>query len=203
MEDIDEMELDFINNTYQTIQKFSPFFKQLVEIPKYKSYLNYIIRHKMYVYLSGLFHSLNLKNHDASKFLKDEMIAYTNHFYNEDGTSKTHLKDDKGYYNVSETAEDEMELAQMLHQIRNPHHWQYWILIKDDGVMKPKQMSHDYLYEMVSDYIGAGLAQVTTDKYNNIKNDMYCETRNWYSANRNKIIYHPDTRDKFEKIINF
>ena len=60
-----------------------------------------------------------IAKHDKSKYSKEEMPAYDNHFYNKD-------KEKPG----------EFTKAWNHHQKFNKHHWQYWIIVNSDGKQK-------------------------------------------------------------------
>lgn len=78
-------------------------------------------------------------NHDSSKTESDEYRAYDAYFY---GGNKS--------YSVVQ----EYKKAWLLHIHRNPHHWQYWVLINDD----PNEgetildMPDNYILEMICDW---------------------------------------------------
>lgn len=77
--------------------------------------------------------------HDRSKNDEDEYEAYDAYFY---GNNRS--------YEVVQN----YQRAWLLHIHRNPHHWQYWVLINDD----PKEgeivleMPYDYIIEMICDW---------------------------------------------------
>ena len=77
--------------------------------------------------------------HDESKDLPDEYEAYDAWFYGN---------------NKSFAVEQAYKKAWLLHLHRNPHHWQYWILINDD----PKEgtvlldIPENYILEMICDW---------------------------------------------------
>lgn len=77
--------------------------------------------------------------HDASKTEPNEYDAYDNYFY---GNNKS--------YSVM----DDFNKAWLKHIHRNPHHWQYWVLINDN----PKEgtiildMPYEYIIEMICDW---------------------------------------------------
>lgn len=77
--------------------------------------------------------------HDQSKNDEDEYEAYDAYFY---GNNRS--------YEVVQN----YPRAWLLHIHRNPHHWQYWVLINDD----PKEgeivleMPYDYIIEMICDW---------------------------------------------------
>lgn len=77
--------------------------------------------------------------HDASKIKASEYAAYDAYFY---GGNRS--------YEVVKN----FEKAWLLHIHRNPHHWQYWVLINDD----PNEgeiildMPYNYIIEMICDW---------------------------------------------------
>jgi hypothetical protein len=184
--------------------------------------------------------------HDWSKFLPSEWFPYVAYFYGESAKSYAD-------YMAAVPTQDEVDAAfdwaWLLHQKRNPHHWQWWVLqedaaknryavqahqpefgpyflwddshqkhvamfgfgygcenppmdtpeysdlyrisedIKDTLNRAPKAlpMPDRYRREMLADWKGAGLAMGKPN------------TREWYLANRQKMILHPDTRAWVEK----
>lgn len=77
--------------------------------------------------------------HDASKTELDEYDAYDKYFY---GNNRS--------YQVVE----DFNYAWLKHIHRNPHHWQYWVLINDspDEGEHIMDMPHNYIVEMVCDW---------------------------------------------------
>jgi hypothetical protein len=137
------------------------------ELKAHLKYASYIARHKWFVFQAGLRTGASLwrlLKHDWSKFLPSEWIPYAMYF-NADG---------------SETAFNE---AWLLHQHRNDHHWQYWVLRNDDGSVECLQMPEKVWREMLADWMGAGRA--ITGRW---------ECAEWYAKNRDKIQLHPNTR---------
>ena len=135
----------------------------------YWKYAQYVIRHKWFVlrecFKAGIIWRGLL--HDNSKFLPDEFMPYAI------------------YFNAEKTAQilAKFNVAWLLHQKRNPHHWQYWILQNDDGNQYVLDMPIVYINEMIADWRGAGKAQ----GYGN-------NTIEWYKKNRRKIILSDTTR---------
>ena len=152
-------------------------------IGRYRMYLGYVVRHKWYVFWAarrlgimkrGLFH-------DLSKFRPSELIPYARSFYNRNGSPRG---------DWPEGVKGAFDRAWLLHQHRNPHHWQYWILRQDDGTLKVLPMPDEYVREMVADWIGAGIAQEHG-------NDILP----WYLKNRDRMILHSETRTKVESLL--
>lgn len=77
--------------------------------------------------------------HDYSKDQEDEYTAYDKYFYGR---------------NRSYAVVENFRKAWLLHIHRNPHHWQYWVLINDD----PNEgeiimdMPYNYIIEMICDW---------------------------------------------------
>lgn len=159
---------------------------------KYLKYLKYLVRHKWFVMIECFKVKLYWQGivHDLSKFLPNEFIPYMNYFYGENrdikiGRNKT------GYYKPTDTGDKEFDFAWLLHQKRNRHHWQWWILPEDEGGIKVLEMPEKYLKEMICDWKGAGKAQ---------NNKTSCWI--WYLENKNKMKIHPKTRKQLELFIN-
>lgn len=144
------------------------------------AYLRYVIIHKWFVLVASIRYGCTLWRalvHDASKFLPDEWLPYAATFYKPDGTKQ---------YEPSEA----FDMAWLMHQRRNLHHWQAWVLREDDGGTKPMRMPSKYVREMVADWAGAGRA--ITGKW---------EVRSWFAKNRHKIVLHPDTLAEVERLL--
>ena len=156
---------------------------------KYLKYFSYVFRHKWFVFVEACKLGIPWLGiiHDMSKFLPDEFVAYTNFFY-----GKNPIKRDKtGYYKPTTTGDDKFDFAWLLHQKRNKHHWQWWILPEDQGSYKILDMPDKYILEMVADWKGAGLAQGKPD------------TNAWYEANKHKIVLSERTRFMVERILKW
>ena len=116
--------------------------------------------------------------HDRSKDESDEYNAYDAYFY---GNNRS--------YEVVEN----YQKAWLLHIHRNPHHWQYWVLINDD----PKEgeivleMPYDYIIEMICDWWAFSWAQEKLD-----------EIFNWYKDHSKYMKLAPDTRKTVESILD-
>ena len=113
--------------------------------------------------------------HDESKFKSDEFDAYCDYFY----PSEENAKDEEAF-----------NKAWFLHQRRNPHHWQYWCLIKDSGKIIPLDMPVKYICEMLCDWSSF---QYVVDK-NSTAN-------NWYQKNKNKMVLSDSTRQTIEELL--
>ena len=140
----------------------------------YLKYLWYVIKHKWFVIVECFKVGLYWRGliHDLSKFLPSEFIPYAIYFY---GNGKNDKEFDKSW---------------LLHQKRNPHHWQYWLLYEDEGQLKTLNMPIKYRKEMLCDWIGAGKAITGKDN-----------TKKWYELNKNNMLLNRDTRNWIEERI--
>ncbi len=96
-------------------------------------YLKYVLRHKWFVLVAGLELKVPLWIlilHDWDKFLPDEWFPYARCFYKPDGSKQ---------YDPSPA----FDWAWNLHQKRNKHHWQFWLLIPDQSRPNFTFQSHD------------------------------------------------------------
>lgn len=164
----------------------------------YLQYLRYILLHKWFVFVAGLKVKAPLWLlfiHDWSKFLPSEFIPYAQYFYNKEKQAMEGLVA-IGLFGLAELApwgfyiKDHFNMAWLLHQRRNPHHWQYWYLVQDNDPDFPLPMPEKYAREMVADWAGAGRA-IT---------GMW-ETSAWYEKNKENILLHPDTRIFVESLL--
>jgi hypothetical protein len=151
----------------------------------FKRYARSLLRHKWFVFLEcckvGLFWQGIM--HDVSKFLPDEFIPYSNFDFNA-------KRDRTGYYKPTDTGDKEFDFAWLLHQKRNKHHWQWWILPEDNGGIKILEIPLRYRLEMLCDWKGAGKAYGTPN------------TKEWWDKNKDKMTLHPNTRKWIEEQIN-
>lgn len=166
---------------------------------KHWKYLKYVLRHKWYcmeacfknpswlceVWILGIIH-------DWSKFRPSEWFPYAEYFY--------------GFYGVNWSQKkhggcgDEIKLhkkisycfdkAWLLHQHRNKHHWQYWVLREDDGGTKLLDMPDRYILEIVADWYAAGMAIAKRP-----------EISPWYEQNKSRIMLSDRTRKILETVI--
>jgi hypothetical protein len=155
---------------------------------KYLKHIKYLFRHKFFVskecFKCGLIWR-GLK-HDLSKFLPLELIAYANFF------SKNNPRDSTGYYKPTDTGDKDFDFAWFLHQKRNDHHWQWWILPEDGGGVRALEMSRDAKLEMLCDWCGASKAQ---------NRGGWKGVKIWYEKNKNKIVLHNETRKYVERFL--
>ncbi len=157
----------------------------------YIRYLWYVIRHKWFVMIECWkvrLYWLGI-THDISKLLPDEFFPYASHFYGRDSKKyQDERKRQGGYYKPTDTGDAAFDYAWLLHQKRNKHHWQWWILPEDEGKIKVLEMPEKYRLEMFCDWVGAGKAQ----GYSN-------NTREWYLKHKDKMQLDPKTRQWVEE----
>ena len=163
---------------------------------KHLKYLRYVLRHKWYVSIQCFKQGLFWRGlvHDLSKFRFSEWFPYTNHFYGEDSHHKdgshqpkgiSRGRDETGYYKPTDTGDKAFDFAWLLHQKRNDHHWQWWILPEDEGGIVVLEMSTKARLEMVCDWCGASQAQ---------GRDGWSGVVKWYRKNHRRMQLHPETR---------
>lgn len=118
----------------------------------------------------------NIVSHDLSKYAPDEYKPYDNYFYGE----------------KSLTATIAFNRAWLMHIHRNPHHWQYWVLIDDDAEEGTIciEMPYEYIIEMICDWWS----------FSWIKGDLF-EIFAWYENHKNHIKLHRNTRLIVEEIL--
>lgn len=116
-------------------------------------------------------------NHDASKSEPDEYEAYDRYFYG--GNRSYQVVQDFNY-------------AWLMHQKRNPHHWQYWVLINDDpgeGFIA-LDMPLNYIIEMICDWWAFSWAE-----------DNLYEIFKWYDEHKDYMKLSDKTRKTVENIL--
>lgn len=164
-------------------------------------YLRYLLQHKWFVFVAGLQTGApwwRLLIHDWSKFLPTEWSPYVAMFYGpklfaDYGDARHQFAGALGPLGVERKKAERQsafDLAWLHHQHRNPHHWQHWVLLEDDGDQKLLPMPEHFVREMVADWMGAGRA--ITGRW---------DVREWYAKNKTNIELHPDSRRLAESLI--
>lgn len=150
-------------------------------------YTKYLLKHKWYVFKAGRklkVPFLRLLLHDISKFRPSEFFAYMNQFYGKVLDPHDIKKFRREY---------KFDKAWLLHQKRNPHHYQYWTLIKDTGELVHIQIPQVVLREMVADWMGAGMAIHGKDDLNDwfiMRESKIKESMHLHSFYRLCLILH-------------
>ncbi len=144
------------------------------------AYLKYVLRHKWFVLCACKKMKVPIWQgirHDLSKFLPREWFPYGETFYGDDGSKR-----------YVETID--FNQAWNRHQKNNPHHWQYWVLLGDNGEIKALPMLEKYVREMVADWVGASKAITGST-----------DISLWYSSNKSKMHMHRQTRALVETLL--
>lgn len=120
-------------------------------------------------------------SHDMSKYSDEEYDAYDNYFYPE----KCHIDDGE-----KKIIKAKFNYAWLHHQNTNTHHWQYWLLINDEGGIEPLQIPYNYVFEMVADWGSFAYQKKNGD-----------ELLKWYESHKDKMILHELTRCQVEMLV--
>jgi len=147
-------------------------------------YLWYVVRHRWFVLVECFRMGIPWRGitHDLSKFLPSEWFPYAQYFY---GEKSENPRDGTGYYKPTDTGNQAFDFAWLLHQKRNRHHWQWWILPEDDGGTKVLKMGPYDIMEMVADWCGASRAQ---------GHGGWAGVRIWYKENAQRMVLNNETR---------
>lgn len=155
-------------------------------------YLMYVLRHKLFVFWFCLKYGLVWQGiiHDLSKFHPVEWFPYVDYFYGGPFPEQNYgdVRAQFGDVGTKGWVKQRFDAAWNHHQKVNPHHWQYWVLTEDSGKVTALPMPLKYRQEMLSDWRGAGMAIKGFD-----------DTRNWYLANKDRMMLHADVRAWVEK----
>lgn len=84
-----------------------------------------------------------------------------------------------------------MDYAWLHHQNTNPHHWQYYVLIRDNSKTTLLDMPFEYICEMLCDW------------HSFSKKDPTSTATNWYSKNKDRIMLSDNTRQVVEKLLTY
>lgn len=114
--------------------------------------------------------------HDNSKYQDDEFDAYCNYFY----PCENFEADDEAF-----------DYAWLLHQKRNPHHWQYWVLIRDSGESVCMDMTPHEIANMLCDWHGFSAK------------DPHSTAYNWYYENKDNMMLSENTQEIVEILLEY
>ncbi|MDO4557306.1 MAG: DUF5662 family protein [Lachnospiraceae bacterium] len=119
----------------------------------------------------------NIDFHDCSKNDFNEYAPYDSYFYGEE---------------KSQEVVDAFNYAWLLHIHRNPHHWQYWVLINDEPGEGEiiLEMPYQYIVEMICDWWAFSWS----------KGDL-TEIFKWYEEHKDYLKLHNNTRAIVEEIL--
>lgn len=115
-------------------------------------------------------------NHDASKYDDIEYDAYNEYFYGDKKTPEVE-------YNF--------DVAWNHHQKNNPHHWQYWVVLKDSGDIIPLDMDYESILHMICDWWAFSW-----------KSGNLTEIFDWYEKNKANQTMSDKTRDILEQTLD-
>jgi hypothetical protein len=155
---------------------------------RYLALFRYLVRHKWYVAVTARHLGIPVRGllHDLSKFRPSEFIPYARYHFAPDGTF-IRRRVGAGFSGDEDAA---FHRAVLLHQRRNPHHWQHWVRAADDGRARPLSMPPEFVREMVADWMGASLAQKSAV-------DLWT----WWEMNRKQMLLHPDTEAMIDTLL--
>lgn len=141
----------------------------------YWDYFKYVCNHKKNVFIEAMklglfFHAFT---HDMTKFCPSEFIPYAKYFYK---SSKTEAE--------GKRQKAEFDRAWLIHQNRNPHHWDHWV----DAQGIAFEMPEYHVKCIIADW--RGMSRKFGDN-----------TYEWYMKNKPVMILHPATIVKIERIL--
>lgn len=131
--------------------------------------------------LEGVNHDTLLRaanEHDRSKDDPEEYCAYDDYFY---GGNRTHL------------VVNNFNRAWLRHIHLNPHHWQHWILVRDEPNegTKALDMPPIYIVEMICDWWAFSW-----------KSGNLYEIFEWWDKHKEYMILSPRTRNTVKAILD-
>ncbi len=153
-------------------------------------YLSYVLRHKWHVLLASWQYGCLWRGivHDLSKFMPSEWFPYVEWWNGEHG-----VKFNGGFkweFDLHCRRSREYTAAWSAHIHRNPHHWQHWIIHRDDGTQHCLDMPDIYVREMMADWRGAAIAQNNPDLLG------------WYQDRRDHILLSERTQCRVELLLS-
>lgn len=119
-----------------------------------------------------------VRKHDDSKWQVQEYVPYYAYLY-------------------GKPDEDAFNRAWLHHIHNNPHHWQHWLLMNDDGKYRepdkviPLEMPEVCALEMVADWWSFSW-----------RSGNLTEMFGWYEDHRENIILHQNTRKFVESVLS-
>ena len=117
-----------------------------------------------------------VEQHDDSKYEPDEFYAYLNYFYPAPGYPKDNIA---------------FDWAWLLHQRRNPHHWQHFVLIRDSG--------DTYVFDMPL----AAICNMLCDWHSFSSKNPDSTAYAWYQENKDNMLLSDETRKVVESLITY
>ncbi len=163
-------------NKEKYIEDYNKYLKE--HISNVQKAYNWLRKHMWYMFEDeGLSKTNrldeNIKNHDASKYSKEEFLPYAK------------------YFNIDkEKYQEEFDRAWNHHQKCNPHHWQYWLLLEDGGKTIPLEMDLIYVAEMFADWMSFS-----------VKVGKLEELIKWYEKESPKMTLHKNTKKFVDELV--
>lgn len=124
-------------------------------------------------------------DHDRSKYSYAEYGPYDEHFY---GLNRG-LKQDPDY-----------DRAWLSHIQDNEHHWQHWVLIRDEGELVPIDMPTYCVIEMICDWWSFSFSAYMERGEHDI-DDLY-GILGWYEDHKSKMVLSDNTRKDVEGLLS-
>lgn len=156
------------------------FLRYFPHFLQYVHYFRYLMYHKYTVFAAGCYVGLPYYRsilHDLDKFLPKSFHHYAISFYDENGNQR---------YQPS----DQLSFVWLDHQKRNKHHWQAWVLIREDGSKTPLPIHYPYTLEMVADYLAFSVS---------VPNAL--SATEYYLREKDNMILHPKTQVVIESLL--
>lgn len=113
-----------------------------------------------------------IKMHDLSKYGVDEFDGYRRYFFPSDGEHYDSYR---------------FNLAWNHHQKENPHHWEYWCMIRNTEVV-PLDIPEEYIFEMLCDWTAMSIRFGDTPS-------------EFYRNNKTQMIFTDETRTLVEELL--
>lgn len=138
------------------------------------NYFTYLIRHKFLVLKVCAEYRIIWQGiiHDWTKFLPSEFIEYSKYFASGKKTA--------------------IEYKWLEHLHRHKHHWQYWVLLDNEGKLQALRMPSNYIKEMIADWLSVALIE-------HGRKEAIKWVLGWYDERRDKIVLHADSRRELEE----
>jgi len=143
-----------------------------------------VLRHKWYVFIECCKLGIPWRGimHDWSKFSPGEWRPRVEAY----ARGRHSLLDAEGNIDPQKVSEA-LALSWLRHYHSNPHHWQWWVVVLDNGTTRVLPMDDAHRREMLADWNAIEIALGTND------------TPGWYIKNREKMLLHPETAAWVEK----
>ena len=167
-------------------------------IKSHLKYLKYVLRHKMFVMLECAKLGIPWQGvvHDLSKFSRHEWTDYVFKFFGPE------LADNVDGYYKKKARDERFGVAWLHHQHNNPHHWQYFVQIKEpfyvDGSTESFNAVKYEVFPMPEWYVREMLADWRAMAHSFGDDSIYV----WYKTNKPRMILHPETEKYLESLMD-